>query len=72
MNQDYVTDSTNLLDDYTRNKIRLNLLPLMQEINPSVKESIIRTTNYLNDTVTLYNKGIEEARTRVRPPKVSG
>ena len=65
MNQDYVTDSTNLLDDYTRNKIRLNLLPLMQEINPSVKESIIRTTNYLNDTATLYNKGIEEARTRV-------
>lgn len=35
--QDYVTDSTNLEDEYTRNKIRLNLLPLMQEINPSVK-----------------------------------
>ena len=38
--QDYVTDSTNLQDEYTRNKIRLNLLPMMQEINPSVKESI--------------------------------
>ena len=38
--QDFVTDSTNLEDEYTRNKIRLNLLPLMQEINPSViKES---------------------------------
>ena len=36
--QDYVTDSTNLQDEYTRNKIRLNLLPMMQEINPSVKE----------------------------------
>ena len=45
IDQDYVTDSTNLLDEYTRNKIRLNLLPLMKEINPSVKESIIRTTN---------------------------
>lgn len=33
--QDYVTDSTNLQDEYTRNKIRLNLLPMMQEINPS-------------------------------------
>lgn len=58
IDQDYVTDSTNLLDEYTRNKIRLNLLPLMKEINPSVKESIIRTTNYLNDAATLYNQSI--------------
>ena len=35
--QSYVTDSTNLQDEYTRNKIRLSLLPLMQEINPSIK-----------------------------------
>ena len=65
IDQDYVTDSTNLLDEYTRNKIRLNLLPLMKEINPSVKESIIRTTNYLNDTATLYNQSIEIGRAHV-------
>ena len=52
--QDYVTDSTNLQDEYTRNKIRLNLLPMMQEINPSVKVSII------------YKKSIEEATKRVQ------
>ena len=45
--QDYVTDSTNLQDEYTRNKIRLNLLPMMQEINPSVKESILNTAEHL-------------------------
>ena len=67
--QDYVTDSTNLLDEYTRNKIRLNLLPLMKEINPSVKESIIRTTNYLNDAATLYNQSIGEARKRILTPE---
>ena len=33
--QDYVTDSTNLQDEYTRNKIRLNLLPMMQEPAPA-------------------------------------
>ena len=54
--QDYVTDSTNLEDEYTRNKIRLNLLPLMQEINPSVKNSLIETSNHLNDVATIYNK----------------
>jgi len=63
--QDYVTDSTNLEDEYTRNKIRLNILPLMQAINPSVKNSLIETSNYLNDVATIYNKYTEEAKERV-------
>ena len=63
--QEYVTDSTNLEDEYTRNKIRLNLLPLMQTINPSVKNNLIETSNYLNDVATLYNKYIEEAKTKI-------
>lgn len=63
--QDYVTDSTNLEDEYTRNKIRLNLLPLMQEINPSVQNTLIETSNYLNDVATLYNRSIKEAQRRI-------
>lgn len=63
--QEYMTDSTNLQDEYTRNKIRLNLLPLMQEINPLVKGHIIDTSNYLNDVNRIYNKGIEEGKQRV-------
>lgn len=39
---DYVTDSTNLSTDYTRNKIRLELLPLMREINPAVVNALGR------------------------------
>ena len=62
--QEYVTDSTNLEDEYTRNKIRLNLLPLMQTINPSVKNNLIETCNYLNDVSTLYNKYIEKERAK--------
>ena len=64
--QSYVTDSTNLQDEYTRNKIRLNLLPLMQEINPSVKESLLRTAEHLNDAALLYKKGIEEGKQKVQ------
>ena len=67
--QDYVTDSTNLEDEYTRNKIRLNLLPLMEEINPSVKNSLVETSNYLNDVATIYNKVIDEAKTRIITPE---
>ncbi len=66
LQQGYVTDSTNLQDEYTRNKIRLNILPLMQEINPSVKESILTTTEHLNDTATIYKRGIEEGKLRVQ------
>ncbi len=66
--QSYVTDSTNLQDEYTRNKIRLNLLPMMQEINPSVKESILKTAEHLDDAASIYNIGIEEAKLRVKTP----
>lgn len=63
--QDYVTDSTNLEDEYTRNKIRLNLLPLMQEINPSVRNNLIDMSNYLNDVAIIYNKCIEETKKKI-------
>ena len=33
-NLQFVTDSTNLCDDYTRNKIRHKVLPVLEEINP--------------------------------------
>ena len=67
--QDFVTDSTNLEDEYTRNKIRLNLRPLMPEINPSVKNSLIETSIHLNDVATIYNKVIDEAKTRIITPE---
>ena len=37
----------------------------MQTINPSVKNNLIETSNYLNDVATLYNKYIEETKTKI-------
>lgn len=65
MNQTYVTDSTNLEDEYTRNKIRLNILPLMEEINPSVKDGLVKTTSYLNDVSKVYQQAIKESVDRI-------
>ena len=38
----YMTDSTNFSTDYARNRIRLRILPLMREMNPSVVSAIGR------------------------------
>ena len=65
MNQTYVTDSTNLEDEYTRNKIRLNILPLMEEINPSVKDGLVKTSFYLNDISKIYQQAIKESIDRI-------
>ena len=53
--QDYVTDSTNLQDEYMRNKIRLNILPMMREMNPSVADSIFETSRRLSEVADIYN-----------------
>lgn len=45
----YVTDSTNLRDCYTRNKIRHNIVPVLREINPSVEETVLRTGRQLKE-----------------------
>jgi tRNA(Ile)-lysidine synthase len=63
----YVTDRSNLLNEYRRNKIRLEVLPLLESIQPSVRESISRTIDHLNETEILYEKAIEEAKFRLCP-----
>ena len=36
----FVTDSTNLSDEYTRNYIRHNIVPLLKKINPSIEQTV--------------------------------
>lgn len=47
--QGFVTDSTNLSDDYSRNKIRHNVIPVLEELNSGFLESIKRLTESLSE-----------------------
>ena len=58
-NQNYVTDSTNLEADVLRNRLRLQVLPLLAELNPAVKENIIRTTENLSAAQALLDSVTE-------------
>lgn len=61
----YVTDSTNLSDIYTRNFIRLKVLPLLEEINPSVKKAIARTAGHLSDAEEIFLYVVERAKNEI-------
>lgn len=47
--QRYVNDSTNFVDDVVRNKVRLNVLPLLKAINPNASENLFKTACYLRE-----------------------
>ena len=61
IHQEYVTDSTNLEDKYMRNKIRLNILPAMKEVNPSIMETIQETTFRFSEISNIYQQDRTEA-----------
>lgn len=44
----YVTDSSNLSREYTRNRLRLEVLPVLEELNPSFLEAVARMTDTLS------------------------
>ena len=56
----YVTDSSNLLDDVVRNKIRLKVLPLLRELNPSVTDAISMTANRLRQAEAIFSETVDD------------
>ena len=63
--QPYVTDSTNLVDDVVRNKLRLNVIPLLKEINPAFSENVSRAAAHVSDAVTMLDAATVEAIKKV-------
>ena len=57
---DYVTDSTNNSDDYTRNKIRHSVIPVLKEINPEAEISAVRACNALREDNAVLKSAAEK------------
>lgn len=59
---EYVTDSTNLSEEYTRNKLRLKIIPQLKEFNPSLIDGISRMTEAVSDDNAFLEHLAEQAK----------
>lgn len=59
--QTYVTDSSNLVADVVRNKVRLHVIPMLQEINPSFSQGILEMATHLADAERVVDESVTQA-----------
>ncbi|MDD4993832.1 MAG: tRNA lysidine(34) synthetase TilS [Paludibacter sp.] len=58
-NLDHIEDSTNATSDYKRNKFRNEVLPLLTEINPSVRQTLYNSLEYFEGSLAIYQQAID-------------
>lgn len=59
--ESFVTDSTNLSDDYSRNRIRHQLIPLMHSWNASLEKTFINSSDVLRTELDFIESESEKA-----------
>ena len=64
----FVTDSTNLEDEYTRNRIRHNTVPQLRELNPAFDSAFERCVNSLREDEELLSLLSSAAVERAKIP----
>lgn len=62
---EYVTDSTNLKDDYSRNYLRLNVLPLVKEHFSESDKNILENIDRFKEIEILYQQAIEQHKKKL-------
>jgi tRNA(Ile)-lysidine synthase len=61
----YCNDSTNDTNDYTRNKIRHNIIPCFQEMNPSFLRTMLENSQRMAEAEILYLAKIQDIRLQI-------
>ena len=61
-NLDWREDSSNASAKYSRNKIRLNIIPLFEEINPKFTDTLTDNIRKLSEAEEIYISAIREKR----------
>ena len=69
LGQNFVTDSTNLSDDYKRNRIRHSVIPLLKAINPSFEQAVRRTVDALQADKALLGQMTAQAMVEASLPE---
>jgi len=61
---DFREDSSNASDKYLRNRIRHSVLPLMEELNPSFRKTLLKEMQHISDAGMVLDKFmLEQKRT---------
>lgn len=58
----FIFDSSNSDDVFVRNFLRLNVIPLLEKINPSVKNAIYRTAQHVGEARKIYDFYVENQK----------
>ena len=72
VHQTYVTDHTNLEDDFARNKVRLDVLPLLETINQGAMKNLASTQENLTEVMKVYQQAMQDAITNCVEQKENG
>ena len=62
MGEAWVTDSTNLTEEASRNKIRLSVVPVLKSINMAAVDNLCDTMRNLNEVMRIYEAEMERCK----------
>lgn len=71
-NLEYVDDSTNFESVYTRNKFRNQVIPLLEQINPSIRKNLITTMEHLRETEQFVTHQLTPIKKNILQPYNGG